>query len=126
VITLVSALAMHGITTRAPGPVSIALPRNHDTPRLYSPPLDVHRFSDSSYREGIETRLVDGVPVRLYNPEKTIADCFKFRNQIGKEILGEALTLYRDRPGADMERLLFYARVCRVEKIMIPYLDILL
>ena len=126
VISLVSALAFHGITTRVPGSVSIALPRNHDTPRLDAPSIAVNRFSEHSYREGIEEHLVDGVTVRVYNPEKTIADCFKFRNKIYKEVLIEAMQLYRLRLEPDREKLLNYARICRVERTITPYLDILL
>ncbi len=126
VISLVSALTFHRITTCVPGTVSIALPRNHDTPRLDAPSIVVHHFSEPSYREGIEEHLVDGVTVRVYNPEKTIADCFKFRNKIDKEVLIEAMQLYKLRLKPDREKLLHYARICRVEGIITPYMDILL
>ena len=88
--------------------------------------LFFYHFSELSYRDGIETHLVDGVSVRVYNPEKTIADCFKFRNKIGKEILIEAMQLYSLRLNPDRDKLQHYARICRVEKTIIPYLDILL
>ncbi len=85
-----------------------------------------NNLEENSYREGIEEHLVDGVTVRVYNPEKTIADCFKFRNKIDKKVLIEAMQLYRLRFEPDREELLHYARICRVERTITPYLDILL
>jgi predicted transcriptional regulator of viral defense system len=126
VISQFSALAFHGITTRVPNPVSIALPRNQNTPRLIHPSVTVHRFSERTYREGIDTHLLDGAQIRVYNPEKTIADCFKFRNKIGNDALIESLNLYRLQLDSDRDKLFYYARICRVEKIITPCLDILL
>ncbi len=83
VICLVSALAFHEITTQIPRSVSVAVPRESRMPCLEYPPLIVHRFSDRAYRAGIEEHQIDGVPVKIYNPEKTIVDCFKCRNKIG-------------------------------------------
>ena len=61
--------------------------------------------------------------VKIYNPEKTLADCFKFRNKIGMEVVLEALKLYRSKQKFNLERLLVFAEVCRVKKIMTPYLE---
>ena len=61
----------------------------------------------------------------MYSAEKTIADCFKFRNKIGMDIVLEALRLYRARNEFSLQRLLEYARICRVEKVMSPYLEAL-
>ncbi len=82
-----------------------------------------HRFSNEAYKSGIEEHLIDGVPVKVYNPQKTLADCFKFRNKIGMDVVLEALKLYRTRKKFDFAKLLKYARICRVEKVMRPYLE---
>jgi len=126
VICLVSALAWHDITTQIPHAVSVAIPRNARIPSLDYPPIQVHKFSDKAYNSGIEEQLIDGVSIKIYNPEKTLADCFKFRNKIGMDVVLEALKLYRTRRRFDLERLLEYARVCRVEKVMRPYLEAML
>jgi predicted transcriptional regulator of viral defense system len=123
VICLVSALAFHEITTHIPHSVSVAVSRESRMPSLEYPPLIVHRFSDQAYRAGIEEHRIDGVPVKIYNPEKTLADCFKFRNKIGMDVVLEALKLYKVRKKFNHERLLKYARICRVEKVMRPYLE---
>ncbi len=123
VICLVSALAWHEITTQVPHVVSVAVPRNARRPSLDYPPVQAHRFSNEAYESGIEEYRIDGVPVKVYNLEKTLADCFKFRNKIGMDVVLEALKLYRIRKKFDLAKLLEYARVCRVEKMMRPYLE---
>lgn len=123
VICLVSALAFHEITTQIPHAVSIALKKGAESPRIYYPPVSVHRFSAASIVAGIEEHHIDGVTVRIYSPEKTVADCFKFRNKIGMDIVLEALKLYTARKKVALGELLKYAKICRVENVMKPYLE---
>lgn len=123
VICLVSALSWHGITTQIPHAVSLAVPRDARLPSLDYPPILAHRFSNTSFKAGIELHDIDGVQVRIYGAEKSIADCFKFRNRIGMDVVLEALQLYRQRMKFDSGKLLNYARACRVENIMRPYLE---
>lgn len=123
VICLVSALAYHGITTQIPHRVSVAVPRESRLPSLDHPPLLVHRFSMQTYRAGIEEHYIDNVAVKIYSPEKTLADCFKFRNKIGMDVVLEALKLYKARMKVNHGSLLEYAKICRVEKVVRPYLE---
>ena len=83
----------------------------------------MHLFSSVAYKSGIEEHNIDEVPVKVYTPEKTLADCFKFRNSIGMDVVLEALRLYRTRKKVDLGKLVKYARICRVEKVMRPYLE---
>jgi len=126
VVCLVSALAFHDITTQIPHAVSIALERGAEPPRLDHPPVSVHRFSGASLTAGVEVHLMDGVTVRVYSREKTLADCFKFRHRLGMDIVLEALKLYAEQEGLHAARLLQYARICRVERTMRPYIEALL
>lgn len=123
VICLISALAYHDITTQVPHNVSVAVPRDSRLPSLDYPPILAHRFSEQAYRSGIEEHRIDGVPVKVYNPEKTLADCFKFRNKIGMDVVLEALKLYKSRKKFNLGKLLKYAKICRVEKVVQPYLE---
>ena len=125
VICLISALAFHEITTEIPHEVSIALPRTVKRPRLEYPPLRVFWFSGEALTAGVEEHTMDHVSVKVYGPEKTVADCFKFRNRIGLDVAIEALKLCRERKGSTPRKLLHYARICRVERIMRPYLEAL-
>ena len=122
---LVSALAYHDLTTQVPHEVHLALERGAERPRLAYPPVRVYWFSGPASHEGIRTERVDGTTVRIYDPEKTIADCFKLRNRVGLDVALEALRLWRRRRGASIDRLLHYARVDRVERVIRPYQEAL-
>ena len=123
VLCLLSALSLHEITTEIPRQIFIALPRTNRIPVLKHPPISVHRFSGEAYSEGIETRPMADISVKVYCVEKTIADCFKFRNQIGTDVVLESLKLYRERYRFDGNKIMHYARICRVEEVMRPYLE---
>ncbi|MFA7633987.1 MAG: hypothetical protein WCX90_10135 [Thiohalomonadaceae bacterium] len=123
VICLVSVLAYHEFTTQIPHSVSVAMPRESRQPSLDYPPLSVHRFSDLAFRAGVEEHQIDRVSVKIYSPKKTLADCFKFRNKIGMDVVLEALKLYKARKQFNLDVLLKYAKVCHVEKVMLPYLE---
>lgn len=125
VICLISALSFHGITTQIPHEVHIALPRRTRYPRLDHPPTRVFLMTGAAYSEGIETHSIEGVQIRVYGPEKSVADCFKFRNKIGMDVAVEALRLARERKRVTPRGLLYYARLCRVERVMRPYLEAL-
>jgi predicted transcriptional regulator of viral defense system len=126
VVCLVSALAFHGLTTQIPHEISMAIPRSAWFPHLDYPPLKIHRFGNASLDAGVETHAIDGIDVRVYSPEKTLADCFKFRNKIGLPVFLEALRAYRRRRKPDFDKVLEYARVCRVERLIKPHLETIL
>jgi predicted transcriptional regulator of viral defense system len=126
VICLISALAFHEITTQIPHEVHVALARGAEQPRLRFPPIKTYRFSESAFTNGMEIYRLDGVDVRIYTAEKTLADCFKFRAKVGLDTALEALRLYRERRDLRVDDLIRYARICRVDKIMRPYLEALL
>lgn len=123
VVCLVSALALHELTTQVPHEIHIAIRRSARPPKLSHPPLRVYRFADAAFNAGIEVRHFDAIPIRVYSAEKTLADCFKYRNRIGLDVVLEALRAYRSRRRRDFEKVIEYARVCRVERIMRPYLE---
>jgi predicted transcriptional regulator of viral defense system len=126
VICLISALAFHNLTTQIPHEVYLAIARNSEPPRIDYPPIRTFRFSGKAFTAGIERPLVDGIRVPIYCREKTIADCFKFRNQIGLDTALEAIKFYKDQPQRNVGSLLDYASVCRVSKVIRPYLEAIL
>lgn len=126
VVCLISALAFHEITAQIPHEVHIALPRGAEEPRLDHPPIKTYRFTGEAFTEGVESHELDGVNVRIYSPEKTLADCFKFRNQVGLDRVVEAVRFYRERRSIKVDDLMRYAGVCRVKKIIHPYLEAIL
>ncbi|MDY0003360.1 MAG: type IV toxin-antitoxin system AbiEi family antitoxin domain-containing protein [Polyangia bacterium] len=126
VVCLISALDFHGLTTEIPREVQIALPRGTRTPSIDHPPIRVFRFSGEALTAGIMDVDLDEVSVRIYDPAKTVVDCFRFRNKLGMEVVLDALTRWRDRRMGKPADLLRYARLCRVERVMLPYLEAML
>jgi predicted transcriptional regulator of viral defense system len=126
VICLISALAFHGLTTQVPHEVYLALPNDAEKPRLAYPPLRLFWLTDKVYASGIEEHKLDGVPVRIYSVEKTVADCFKFRRKIGLDVVLEALKQAVAEERIQIDKLLDFARLDRVERVMRPYLEVLL
>ena len=124
---LISALAHHGLTIHVPHAVDLALPIHAQIPKIDGVPLRVFWYSEPSFRAGVDIVRIDRVPVRIYSPEKTIADCFKYRNKIGLDVAIEALRTWRERTRKpDFQALSKFARIDRVERVMRPYLEALL
>jgi len=126
VICLISALYYYDLTTQIPFKVYMALPRDVKTPKIEYPPIWTFHFSKESYHAGIETQIVDGVKVKIYNREKTIADCFKFREKIELDVAIEALKDYLKQPRPNTQLIINYARINRVENVMRPFLQALI
>jgi predicted transcriptional regulator of viral defense system len=126
VVCLLSALAFHELTTQIPHEIYIAIPRNAEAPRLDHPPIRSFYFSGRAFTEGIESHRMEDVPVRVYSREKTLADCFKYRNKIGLDTVLEALRLYKQQGRVNVDALMRSAAVCRVTKVMRPYLEAVL
>lgn len=126
VVCLLSALRFHEIGTQLPYQVWLALERRAATPRVFVPQLRLFRFSGSAFEEGIEEHMIAGVAVRVYNPAKTVADCFKYRHKIGLDVALEALRESLRARKATADLLWRYAKICRVAKVMQPYMEVLL
>jgi predicted transcriptional regulator of viral defense system len=123
VFCLLTALRFHGLTTQSPAEVWIALPEKARKPRLDYPRLRIVRFSGKALTEGVETHPVEGVNVRFYSAAKTVADCFKFRNKIGIDVAVEALKDFSRTHRGGANELARFARICRITRVIQPYLD---
>jgi predicted transcriptional regulator of viral defense system len=123
VVCLLSALRVHGIGTQAPFEVWLAIPPHTPTPRLDQPTLCVVRMSGPALSEGVEPIDIDGVAVPVFNSNKTVADCFKYRNKIGLDMALEALRDGWAQRKLTMDALWHYAAVNRVANVMRPYLE---
>jgi len=127
VVCLVSALEFHGLTTQIPHAVWLALsPRTPRHPRGGWPPLEVVQMTGDSLTEGIETHTILQTPVRVFSPAKTVADCFKFRGRLGTDVALEALRDAWRKKRVTMDELIHYGEICRVARVMRPYLESLI
>lgn len=123
IFCLLTALRFHGLTTQSPAEVWIALPEKARRPRLDYPRLRVARFSGEALTDGVEEHRVEGVQIRIYTPAKTVADCFKYRNKVGVDVAVEALRDFSRQYRGRATELARFARICRVSRVMQPYLD---
>ena len=123
VVCLLSALAVHGLTTQTPHEVWVAVGSKDRPPKMDYPPLRIVRFGGETLTEGSEVKLIEEIPVQITNLPKTIADCFKFRNKIGLDIALEALKEAWREKRVSIDDLWRYARLCRVQNVMRPYLE---
>jgi len=125
VICLLSALRFHEIGTQLPHEVWIALDRRAARPRVENPKMRIVRFSGKALTEGVEEHVVESIRVKIYSPAKTVADCFKYRNKIGLDVALEALRHVLRERRCTPDEVWRYAKVCRVTKIMRPYMEAL-
>ncbi len=123
VFCLLTALQFHELTTQLPREIWIAMPQGSRTPRMDYPPIKLVRFSGKTYSEGIQTVVCDRVAIKIYNPAKTVVDCFKFRNKIGLDVALEALKDVLRKKKATRDELYYFAKIERVKKIILPYLE---
>lgn len=126
VICLISALFYHQVTDEIPRKVDVAIPRGPWANKIDYPPVRYFRFSEKAWKAGIETHTIDGHPVKIYSLAKTIADCFKFRNKIELSVAREALKTAIAEKKIKPQDIFRYAQICRVDKIVRPYLEALL
>jgi len=125
VLCLLSALRFHGLTTQNPSEIWLAIGWKTRAPKKDTQPLRIVRMSGKALTEGVEQHQIEGVSVKIYNPAKTVADCFKYRNKVGLDAALEALRDYRRKHRGGMDELWRFAKICRVARVMRPYLEAL-
>ena len=125
VVCLLSALRFHEFTTQSPPDVWVGIRSGARVPSLGNRLVRFVRYSAVSLAAGCETHRLEGVPVRITNPGKTVADCFKYRNKIGLDVALEALRECRRLRLATPNQIAQYAKTNRVLNVMRPYLEAL-
>ena len=124
VICLISALYFHGVGSQLPYETWL-MRQDRNTPRNDAVPVRFIYSSGNAYSFGIETHMIHGVEVPIYSVAKTVADCFKYRNKIGLDVAIEALKdAWLDKK-ITMEELWPAVKVCKVQKVIQPYVEML-
>jgi predicted transcriptional regulator of viral defense system len=123
VICLFSALRFHNFTTQSPREVWMAIGHKAWSPKISSPPVRFVRMSSQALQFGASEHHVSGRVIRVFTPAKTVADCFKFRYKIGLDVAIEALKESHRLKKASIDELWAAAKVCRVSKVIRPYLE---
>jgi predicted transcriptional regulator of viral defense system len=125
VVCLLSALRFHRLTTQAPHEVWIGIDRKARKPTLSHPPLRIVRFSGIGLTAGVEKHDVEGVPIRVTSPSRTVADCFAYRNTVGLDVAIEALRDCLQKRRSTVDELYQAAKSRRMANVMRPYLEAL-
>jgi len=123
VVCLLSALALHGLTTQSPRQAWIAIGNKSAAPRVEYPPVQVVRMNAANLIEGVQAITIDGVRVQVTSPARTVADCFKFRSRVGLDIAIEALRSAWQSRAVTMDELWQAAKQTRMINVMRPYLE---
>ena len=123
VICLISALSFHEITTQIPYELWLAIGKKARRPKLEHMTIRIVRFADQALEEGVQEYAIEGVPVRMTNPARTVADCFKYRNKIGLDVALEALKEGLKERRFTMDELWRYTKLCRVSNVIRPYIE---
>lgn len=125
VICLISALNYYDLTDQISHYVYIAFPRGVRRPLIDYPPLKITWLSDHIYKAGIQVVGIENISIKIYSPEKTITDCFKYRNKYGLDVAIDALKRYMSLPPVKQKfyDLVHFARLNRVENIIMPYIE---
>jgi predicted transcriptional regulator of viral defense system len=111
------------MTTQSPFEVWLAPGESKEIPRISLVKLRIARFSAESLKAGVGSHDVEGAELRVFSAAKTVTDCFKYRNKIGVDVAVEALRDYLRQRKGPIDDLTKYARICRVERVMEPYLE---
>ena len=125
IVCLFSALQFHDFTTQTAREVWMAIPSKAWRPRNPGLPLHFVFLFGPALDTGIQEHKIHGVPVRVYSPAKTVADCFKFRNKVGLDVALEALREGWRARLFQMDELTAAAKACRVWRVMRPYMEAL-
>ncbi len=123
VICLLSALSYYELTTFNPSINSMAIHRKSWRPKIKYPPVEFYYFSTEQFKAGIDEIKIGNYKVRIYCPEKTICDCFRYRNKLGLDIAKEGLSEYLKRKDRNLEELLKYAEICRVKPLLETWIN---
>lgn len=126
VVCLLSALVVHELTDQNPFEVWIALPHKAWAPKIDYPPIRLVRFSGRLLEVGVEDRVIEGVPVKITSPARTVVDCFRFRRRYGQDVAVEALRDYLRKRTGSVDDLVQIATECRAASVIRPYLEAML
>lgn len=123
VLCLVSALRFHNLTDENPHEISVALPHGARYPHIDYPPVKYYTRSGEAFSFAIGTHHCNGTDIRVYSVNKTIVDCFKYRNKVGLDVAVAALREAVRKNAIDYNELWQAAKICRVAKTIRPYLE---
>ncbi|GAN97350.1 hypothetical protein Geu3261_0166_006 [Komagataeibacter europaeus NBRC 3261] len=122
VVSLLSALRFHELTTQLPHAVWMTIPHRARSPSATGLRLEIVRATGEVLTAGIEHVDIEGVAVPIYGVAKTVADCFKHRRSVGEDVAIEALRDALHQRKTTSGELMKFAAIDRVSARMEPYI----
>ena len=128
IVCVESALFHYGYSDFAPRKWSIAVPRSVSRTKLdvEALPLQTYFVQQDLYELGKTSGDFHGVTLPVYDRERTICDCFKYRSRLDTELFSKALNAYANDPQKNLNSLSTYAKKLRVYKKVIELMEVLL
>ena len=123
IVCLLSALRFHNFTTQSPHEVWMAIGHKAWAPKVPSPLVRIVRMSGPALHFGMKEYSISGASLRVYSPAKTVVDCFKYRSRVGLDVAMQALRECLRYRRASIDDIIRFSRICRVEKVMRPYVE---
>ena len=128
IVCVESALFHYGYSDFAPRKWSIAVPRSMSRTKLDVDALALQTYyvQPEIYELGKVTDDFFGVKLSVYDRERTICDCFKYRSRLDHEIFNKALNAYAKDEKKNLQNLSIYAKKLRVYKKVNELMSVLL
>ena len=111
------------IGTQVPIKHWVALPRGAYKPKIHEYSMQYCLLKSKAFDLGVEKHSIYGTEIRVFNPSKTVVDCFKYRNKIGLDVAIEALKESLRSKKATISEILRYADICRMRNVIMPYIE---
>lgn len=122
-----TALYIHDLTDRDPIAYAVTVPSGYNGRNLKKDGLIVYTIKKELLNLGICIKKTSfGNDIRTYDIERTVCDILRDKNNQDVAVLSDALKRYVKRQDKDLNKLMKYANIFRVEKILRSYMEVLL
>ena len=119
ILCMDTALRYYGYSDRTPGDWHLAVSKDSGKSRfkIDYPFVKPYYVEPAVLELGLTTGTMDGHAIRIYDKERLICDCLRYRNKMDKEIFNKAIQKYIADPEKSIPKLMEYAGPLRVKKL---------
>ena len=119
ILCMDTALRYYGYSDRTPGDWHLAVSKDSGKSRfkIDYPFVKPYYVEPAVLKLGLTTGTMDGHTIRIYDKERLICDCLRYRNKMDKEIFNKAIQKYIADPEKSIPKLMKYAGPLRVKKL---------
>lgn len=125
VFCMYSAALLHELTTFTPSEYHVAIPHKSKVTLPDYPPVKLYYWDGDLFSLGWKEEFINGIPVRVFDREKTVCDMIKFRSKAGEDLAKEVLKEYLRGKGRNLNKLLEYSKKLKIYTVVKNYISIL-